>query len=57
MAISFRGPISPTSQRGNKYIICLIDILSKFVITKAVPNERSIYESALKDQVRRNWSL
>ena len=36
MAISFRGPISPTSQRRNKYIICLIDILSKFVITKAV---------------------
>ena len=34
--ISFHGPISPTSQRGNKYIICLTDILSKFVITKAV---------------------
>ena len=36
MAIRFHGPISPTSQRGNKYIICLTDILSKFVITKAV---------------------
>ena len=25
--------------------------------TPGRPNERSIYESALKDQVRRNWSL
>ena len=34
--MDYHGPISPTSQRGNKYIICLNDILSKFVITKAV---------------------
>ena len=36
VSIDFHGPISPTSQYGNKYIICLTDILSKFVITKAV---------------------
>ncbi|CAF3260642.1 unnamed protein product [Rotaria sp. Silwood2] len=36
MAIDFHGPINPTSQRGNKYIISLTDILSKFVVTKAV---------------------
>ena len=34
--MDYHGPISPTSQRGNKYIVCLTDILSKFVITKAV---------------------
>ncbi|CAF3408769.1 unnamed protein product, partial [Rotaria sp. Silwood2] len=32
----FHGPINPTSQRGNKYIISLTDILLKFVVTKAV---------------------
>ena len=36
--MDYHGPISPTSQRGNKYIICLTDILSKLVITKAVHN-------------------
>ncbi|CAF1539454.1 unnamed protein product [Adineta ricciae] len=36
LAMDFHGPISPTSQRGNKYIISLTDILSKFVIVKAV---------------------
>ncbi|CAF3648320.1 unnamed protein product [Rotaria sordida] len=35
-AMDFHGPITPTSQRGNKYIISLTDVLSKFVITKAV---------------------
>ncbi|CAF3051359.1 unnamed protein product [Rotaria sp. Silwood2] len=34
--MDFHGPITPTSQRGNKYIISLTDILSKFVVTKAV---------------------
>lgn len=34
--MDFHGPIIPTSRRGNKYIISLTDILSKFVITKAV---------------------
>ena len=36
LAMDFHGPITPTSRRGNKYIISLTDILSKFVITKAV---------------------
>lgn len=36
LAMDFHGPISPTSRRGNKYIISLTDVLSKFVITKAV---------------------
>ena len=34
--MDYHGPISPISQCGNKYIVCLTDILSKFVITKAV---------------------
>jgi hypothetical protein len=34
--MDFHGPITPTSQRGNKYIISLTDVLSKFVVTKAV---------------------
>ena len=36
LSMDFHGPITPTSQRGNRYIISLTDILSKFVITKAV---------------------
>jgi transposase InsO family protein len=36
VAMDFHGPLHPTSQRGNKYIISLTDILSKFVVTKAV---------------------
>ncbi|CAF1431112.1 unnamed protein product, partial [Rotaria magnacalcarata] len=36
VSMDFHGPITPASQRGNKYIICLTDVLSKFVITKAV---------------------
>ncbi|CAF4618994.1 unnamed protein product, partial [Rotaria sp. Silwood2] len=36
VAMDYHGPITPTSQRGNKYIISLTDVLSKFVITKAV---------------------
>ncbi len=36
LSMDFHGPITPTSGRGNKYIIALTDILSKFVITKAV---------------------
>ncbi|CAF1237173.1 unnamed protein product [Rotaria sordida] len=36
VSMDFHGPITPTSQRGNKYIICLTDVLSKFVVTKAV---------------------
>ncbi|CAF1515036.1 unnamed protein product [Rotaria magnacalcarata] len=36
VAMDYHGPITPTTQRGNKYIISLTDVLSKFVITKAV---------------------
>ena len=34
--MDFHGPISPTTKCGNKYIIAITDVLSKFVITKAV---------------------
>ncbi|CAF4523115.1 unnamed protein product, partial [Didymodactylos carnosus] len=36
LAMDFHGPITPVSTRGNKYIISLTDVLSKFVITRAV---------------------
>ena len=36
LSMDFHGPITPTSQRGNRYIISITDILSKFIITKAV---------------------
>lgn len=36
VSMDFHGPITPASQRGNKYIISLTDVLSKFVVTKAV---------------------
>ncbi|CAF3408797.1 unnamed protein product, partial [Rotaria socialis] len=34
--MDFHGPINPTSRWGNKYIISFTDILSKFMVTKAV---------------------
>ncbi|CAF2919066.1 unnamed protein product [Rotaria sp. Silwood2] len=34
--MDFHGPITPRSQRRNKYIIFLTHILSKFVVKKAV---------------------
>jgi transposase InsO family protein len=36
LSMDFRGPITPTSGGGNRYIIALADLLSKFVITRAV---------------------
>ncbi|CAF2247320.1 unnamed protein product, partial [Rotaria magnacalcarata] len=36
VSMDFHGPINPTSRRGNKYIISFTDILSKFMVTKAV---------------------
>ena len=36
LTMDFHGPISPITKQGNKYIISLTDVLSKFVITKAV---------------------
>ncbi len=52
VAMDFHGPIHPTSQRGNKYIISLTDVLSKFVITKAVrDNSAQTAVRFLKDDV------
>ncbi|CAF1281848.1 unnamed protein product [Didymodactylos carnosus] len=34
--MDFHGPITPSSKRGNKYIITITDVLSKFVIAKSV---------------------
>ena len=36
VSMDYHIPISPTSQCGTKYIMCLTDILSKLVITTAV---------------------
>ena len=36
LSMDFHGPIVPTSRKGNRYIISLTDVLSKFVIAKAV---------------------
>ncbi|CAF4243506.1 unnamed protein product, partial [Adineta steineri] len=36
VSMDFHGPITPVSRRRNKYIISLTDVLSKFVVTKAV---------------------
>ncbi|CAF4351189.1 unnamed protein product, partial [Adineta steineri] len=40
--MDFHGPINPTSQRGNKYIISLTDVLSKFVVTRAVRDDSAL---------------
>ncbi|CAF4067146.1 unnamed protein product [Rotaria magnacalcarata] len=36
LTMDFSGPITPTTKNRNEYIIALTDVLSKFVITKAV---------------------
>ncbi|CAF4193297.1 unnamed protein product [Rotaria magnacalcarata] len=36
LAMDFHGPIVPSSREDHKYIISITDILSKYVITKAV---------------------
>ena len=41
--MDYHIPISPTSQCGNKYIMCLTDILSKLVITKAVHDNTAVH--------------
>jgi len=52
VSMDYHGPISPTSQRGNKYIITLTDVLSKFVIAKAVrDNSAQTAVRFLKDDV------
>ena len=36
LTMDFHGPITPSTKNGSKYIIAITDVLSKFVITKAV---------------------
>ena len=36
LSMDFHGPITPVSGRGNRYIISLTNVFSKFVITRAV---------------------
>ncbi len=36
LTMDFHGPITPTTKNGNRYIISLTDVLSKFIIAKAV---------------------
>ena len=51
-SMDFHGPITLTAQRGNKYIIFLTDILSKFVVTKAVrDNTAQIAVRFLRDDI------
>ena len=40
LAMDYVGPV-PTSKSGNKYFLVLTDLFSKFVITKAVPDNTS----------------
>jgi transposase InsO family protein len=35
LAMDFMGPITPSSSSGNKYILVITDLLSKFVVAKA----------------------
>ena len=41
LAMDYVGPV-PTSEAGNKYIIVLTDLFSKFVVTEAVPDNTSV---------------
>ncbi|CAF3378177.1 unnamed protein product, partial [Rotaria sp. Silwood2] len=41
LAMDYVGPV-PESKSGNKYFLVLTDIFSKFVVTKAVPNNTSM---------------
>ena len=36
LTMDFHGPITPSTKNGSKYIIAITDVLSKFVITKAL---------------------
>ncbi|CAF4644584.1 unnamed protein product, partial [Rotaria sp. Silwood1] len=52
VSMDFHGPINPPSRRGNKYIICLTDILSKFVVAKAVrDNTAQTVAKFLKEEI------
>ena len=41
LAMDYVGPV-PTSAQGNKHILVLTDLFSKFVVTKAVPDNTSM---------------
>ncbi|CAF5015408.1 unnamed protein product, partial [Rotaria sp. Silwood1] len=41
VSMDFYGPISSTSHRENKYIISFTDVLSKFIVTKAVRDNKA----------------
>ena len=38
VAIDFVGPITPTSRQGNRYILSLSDIFTKYVLATPLPN-------------------
>ncbi|CAF5081443.1 unnamed protein product, partial [Rotaria sp. Silwood1] len=50
--MDFHGPITPTSQRENKYIISLTDVLSKFVVTKAVHNGTHFTSTLMNELIK-----
>ena len=41
LAMDFVGPITPASS-GNKYILVITDLLSKYVIAKATPDNSAL---------------
>ena len=41
MAVDLAGPF-PTSDRGNSYLMILVDVCTRFVFLKALPDKRSI---------------
>ncbi|CAF4851479.1 unnamed protein product [Rotaria sp. Silwood1] len=45
LAMDFMGPITPSSSRGNKYILVITDILSKYVIAKATRDNSALTAS------------
>jgi len=39
--IDLHGPMHYSSSSGNKYIVIMVDVLTGFIITKAIPNKES----------------
>jgi len=51
VGLDFIGPITPTSARGNRYIIIMVDYFSRFLFARAIPAAtgeaaRGLFESA-----------
>ncbi|CAF1523912.1 unnamed protein product, partial [Rotaria sordida] len=42
LAMDFMGPITPPSSSGNKYILVITDLLSKFVVAKATRDNSAL---------------